>query len=210
MRNIFTKLFKKDEKEKIPADGFNSSWKEIISERSKEKKDIIVKTDVAFHRPASKVIEEIKSNFKDTDYSKLEFEEYIEDFNLKALSPEAKKLIIQIIKEDNKSRESKIKTYAADGSLTVKFPPADLSKQPQQYGIDTKTKKVVKIDESTKDTVVSFSEYGKILETEQGEGNLKNKEQLLYKLVATYFPGNTHEQIIEFIKQNLEINEIKD
>jgi hypothetical protein len=108
MSNIFTKLFKK---EKIPVDGFKTSLEQKKDPFAKPKGDIIVKTDVAFHKSVSKAIEEIKSTFDKTDFSNLEFEEDIEDFNLKALSPEAKKLIIQIIKEDNKNRELKIENY---------------------------------------------------------------------------------------------------
>ena len=210
MSNIFTKLFSKPEKEeKIPSDGFKTSLEEPIFIRENSKKDIIVKTDAAFRTAPSKIIEEIKSKFQKPDYSNLEFDEDIEDFNLKAVSPEAKKLIIQIIKEDNKKRENKITTYTDSKTISVKFPPTDLSKQPQQYGIYPDTKQVDIIDEFNKDKILTFTEYGKILEKEQGDKNLENKEELLYKLVSTYFPGNTHEENIEFIKQNLKLDEVK-
>ena len=203
MKNILTKLFNKSRDDnKIPTDGFKTSREEQFT-----RKKLIVNPDVAFHKPAYKAIEDMKSKFLDTDYSGLNFEEEIEDFNLKALSPEAKRLIIQIIKEDNKNRKSKIKTYTDSKTVSEKIVPIDLPELPQQYGIDPKTKQIDVFNEYTKDKLITFTEWGNLLEKEEGEKNLKNKEKLLYKLVSTCFPGNTHEENIEFIKQNLKLDE---
>lgn len=220
MGNIFTKLFKRSEwVSRVPVDGFKTSLDETPAEKNKEvrnhnfypsRKDIIVKPDVAFYKPASKVIDEIKSKFGETDYTNLEFEEDIEDFNLKTLSPEAKKLIIQIIKEDNKHRESKITTYTDSKTVSEILPQPNLPKKPTQYGINVKTRAVEPIDEFSSNDVISFTEYNKLEKQRMGEELLENKEELLYRLVSTYFPGNTHEENIEFIKQNLKLDEDKD
>lgn len=65
---------------------------------------IKVNPDVAFYKSVQPKLDEIKSKFKKIDYSSIDYDETLEDYNLSDLSPEAVKLIIEIIKEDTRFR----------------------------------------------------------------------------------------------------------
>jgi len=70
------------------------------SKRLKKQKDVMVDTKMAFYKPASEMIAELKSKIDVPDYSNIQFDEDIVDFSLASISPESKKQIIEIIRAD--------------------------------------------------------------------------------------------------------------
>lgn len=97
MKNLISNFFKnfKKTKSKIPPNT-NDFWR--------VNPDINVNPDIAFYKPFSKKLEKLKSLIDIPKYNEIEFEENIEDFPLTDISPDARKRIIQIIKEDRISR----------------------------------------------------------------------------------------------------------
>lgn len=72
--------------------------------KRKGKSDVIVNSDVAFHTPVYKEVEEIKDKYPTPDFSELSFEEDIADYPMNTLSDESKRKIIEIIKADTLAR----------------------------------------------------------------------------------------------------------
>lgn len=68
--------------------------------------DIIINPDIAFRDPPSKTIAKIRDMFDPVKFDEIEFEEEIADFNLSLLSKSAVTKIIEIIREDEKTRGS--------------------------------------------------------------------------------------------------------
>lgn len=82
--------------------------------KNSSKENIIVKTDHAFYKPIRQKLAEIESKVVPVDFSKLEFEDSIENYALEDLSPEAVTKIIEIIREDEQTRIEKIQQRVSD------------------------------------------------------------------------------------------------
>ena len=68
------------------------------------KEKINVNPDIAFYKPIRQTLADIESKMIPIDFSKIEFEDAIENYNLKELSPESVTKIIEIIRVDEKNR----------------------------------------------------------------------------------------------------------
>jgi len=207
MKNPFKNWFKRKDQIKNPTPLVDLQQYNNLFPSPKQLPDIIVDADVAFREPPSKKIAEIRKLFEPVKFDELEFEEEIADFALDLISKESKRKIIQIIKDDIKTRASVLDHTKSAWKNTEDFlrPSEEIINKlnvapiPIAYGINPKTKQVGNM---TDEDMVAFKAYWKQLEVNTANDHEKNREHLLYNTVAIAYPDLTPEEIIKFIKEN--------
>ena len=94
---------------KTPTD-FKKERNEYLTKKQDDflDKNMEIKTDHAYYKSLKQKLAEIESKIVPVDFSNLEFEDKIENYALRDLSPEAVAKIIEIIHEDERTRRDEL------------------------------------------------------------------------------------------------------